>query len=123
MTNYDEYLNSVKDAIADIESDTHETRKMLSKMKESFNALNLSDYSDSSSFDEVYISDYGVYEDPDELEFIDDISVEDANELYKWYDEALKAVDNLDFYVDKCRQLLTLFEEVEYIFEDVENDG
>lgn len=123
MTNYDEYLNSVKDAIADIESDTYETRKMLSKMKESFSELNLSGDSDSSSFDEVYLSDYGVYEDPDELEFIDDISVEDANELYKWYDEALKAVDNLDFYVDKYRQLLTLFEEVEYIFEGVENDG
>lgn len=122
MTSYDKYLNSVKDAIVDIESDTYETRKMLSKMKESFNALNLSEYNDSSSFDEVYLSDYGVYEDPDELEFIDDISIEDANELYKWYDEALEAVDNMDFYVEKYRQLLTLFEEVEYIFEGVEND-
>ena len=123
MNDYLEYLNSIKDAIMNIESDTYKTRKMLSKMKDSFNALSLSDYNNTPSLGEVYLTDYGVYEDPDDLELIRDISTEEANELYKWYDEALEALDNMNFYAEKYSQLLTLFEEAEYIFEGIEDDN
>lgn len=123
MNDYLEYLNSIKYAIMNIESDTYKTRKMLSKMKDSFNALSLSDYNNTPSLGEVYLTDYGVYEDPDDLELIRDISTEEANELYKWYDEALEALDNMNFYAEKYSQLLTLFEEAEYIFEGIEDDN
>lgn len=124
MTEYHEYLDSLKEAVDNIHNDISKTRDMLTKIKKDFHTvMNLSEYDAIVMFEELDLAFYEVYEDPEDLEIFDSISTEEANELYKQYDTALMTLEQLNFYVEKYSQIMNLFEEVDYILEGVRYDS
>lgn len=124
MTEYHEYLDSLKEAVDNIHNDISKTRDMLTKIKKDFHTvMNLSEYDAIVMFEELDLAFYEVYEDPEDLEIFDSISTEEANELYKQYDTALMTLEQLNFYAEKYSQIMNLFEEVDYILEGVRYDS
>ena len=123
MSEYTKYLDSLKNAVEVINEDLNGTRKALAEMKAKFLASDLTNYDAIVMFEELDLAFYEVYEDPEDLEIFDSITDKEANELYKWYDEALRSLDNMNFYIEKYSQILALIEEVEYIFEGIEDDN